>query len=247
MANDDFSEPPRRADSKNPIFIFGRFLCLGHLQGLGVNLGRIFGVPSIEPFLGEGGGLARGLYRPRPPQLKARPPKCRCHRRSQGSPEMHVRTAALPRCPVRPIPSCPPRAQVVECVMELGRVRKMIESAIHQQPDLSILLGKGMPVSTYGQAIAEGRGGGGGRNVLERPYAVGGGGVPPPGRPPPPLPMFGADSQDFASAPSVPRGFTLQNLRPAFGGDHRGTLGGAPPPPIPIHPCRTPLPPLPPF
>ena len=25
MANDDFSEPPRRADSKNPVFIFADF------------------------------------------------------------------------------------------------------------------------------------------------------------------------------------------------------------------------------
>ena len=55
MANDDFSEPPRRADSKNPIFIFGGFLGLGHLRGPGVSLGRILGVLSIEPFLGEGG------------------------------------------------------------------------------------------------------------------------------------------------------------------------------------------------
>ena len=38
--------------------------------------------------------------------------------------------------------------------------------------------------------------------------------------------MFEADSQNFASAPSVPRRFTLQNVRPLFGGDHRGTLGG---------------------
>ena len=74
------------------------------------------------------------------------------------------------------------------------------------------------------------------RDVLERPYAAGGG-VRPPG-PPPPLPMFEADSQNFASVPSVPRGFTLQILRRAFGGDHRGTLGGGgvpanPPPPQP--------------
>ena len=34
------------------------------------------GVPSIEPFFGGGGGLARGLYRPPPPtQLKARLPQ----------------------------------------------------------------------------------------------------------------------------------------------------------------------------
>ena len=51
-ANDNFSEPPRRADSKNPIFIFGRFLGLGRLRGPGVSLVRILGVPSIEPFWG---------------------------------------------------------------------------------------------------------------------------------------------------------------------------------------------------
>ena len=66
-----------------------------------------------------------------------------------------------------------------------------------------------------------------------------GGYPPPPLRPPPPpLPMFEADSQNFASAPSVPRGFTLQNFRPPFGGGHRGILGGGggpsqPPPPSP--------------
>ena len=46
------------------------------------------------------------------------------------------------------------------------------------------------------------------------------------GRTPPPPPMFETDSQTFASAPLVPRGFTLKVFRPAFGGDHRGTLGG---------------------
>ena len=68
MANDDFSEPPRRPDSKNPIFFFSRFLGLGHLQGLGIRLSRILGVLSIEPFVGEGGGPARGLYPPPPPR-----------------------------------------------------------------------------------------------------------------------------------------------------------------------------------
>ena len=58
-------------DSKDPIFIFCRFFGPGHLRGPGVSLGRILGVLSIEPFLGEGGGLARGLYRPPPPQLQA--------------------------------------------------------------------------------------------------------------------------------------------------------------------------------
>ena len=45
------------------------------------------------------------------------------------------------------------------------------------------------------------------------------GGTPPPRppSPPPPLPMFGADSQNFASAP---RGLKQKIFRPAFGGDH---------------------------
>ena len=70
-----------------------------------------------------------------------------------------------------------------------------------------------------------------GKDVIEWLTTVG----PPP---PPPLPMFEADSQVFALAPSVPRGFTLQNFRPAFGGDHRGTIEGRgvrpkpPPPPL---------------
>ena len=71
------------------------------------------------------------------------------------------------------------------------------------------------------------------RNVLEQPYTVGGGGGSPPGPhppppprppPPPPLPMFEADSQNFALALS--RGFKLKHFGPAFGGDHKGTLGG---------------------
>ena len=44
MPNDDFSEPPRRADSKNPIFnSFCRISGPGHRRGLGVSLGRIVG------------------------------------------------------------------------------------------------------------------------------------------------------------------------------------------------------------
>ena len=43
MANDDFSEPPRRADSKNPIFIFflAEVWVRVTLGAPGVNLGRI--------------------------------------------------------------------------------------------------------------------------------------------------------------------------------------------------------------
>ena len=68
MANDDVSEPPRRADSKNPIFFFCRFWGLGHLQDPGIRLGRILGGLSIEPFLGEGGGSSRRALLTPPPQ-----------------------------------------------------------------------------------------------------------------------------------------------------------------------------------
>ena len=62
MANDDFSEPPRRADSKSPVFIFFcQFSVWVTSEARGVSLGRILGVLSIEPFWG-GGGLAKGLY-----------------------------------------------------------------------------------------------------------------------------------------------------------------------------------------
>ena len=51
---------------------------------------------------------------------------------------------------------------------------------------------------------------------------------------PPPLPMFEGDSQIFASAP---RGFMLKIFRPAFGGDHQGTIGGGSQPnPLPLRP-----------
>ena len=100
-------------------------------------------------------------------------------------------------------------------------------------------------------------------DVLERPYTAGGGVYPPPpytpppppllirSHTPPPLPMFAADSQNFASAPSVPRGFKLQKVWPAFSGDHRGRKGSQPNPlpPLRIHRWgwpsrRAPLPPL---
>ena len=67
MANDDFSERPRRADSKNLIFIFSRILRPGHPRGPGVSLGRILGGLSIEPFLRMGGSSPRGCIDPRKP------------------------------------------------------------------------------------------------------------------------------------------------------------------------------------
>ena len=56
--------------------------------------------------------------------------------------------------------------------------------------------------------------------------------------PPPPLPILEADSQFFALAPSVPRGFKLQTFRPTFGGDHRGPWeeGGPSQTPLPFRP-----------
>ena len=59
-------------------FFFCRFSGPSHLRGPGVSLGRIFGGPSIELFLGWGvGSSQRGLYRlpPPPPELKTRPPQ----------------------------------------------------------------------------------------------------------------------------------------------------------------------------
>ena len=73
MANDDFSEPPRRTDSKNLSFIFFRLLGPRHHRGPGVSLGRILGVMSIEPFFWVG-ACSQGAVSTAP-TLKARPPK----------------------------------------------------------------------------------------------------------------------------------------------------------------------------
>ena len=71
-----------------------------------------------------------------------------------------------------------------------------------------------------------------------------GGLTPPPSRapspPPPPLPMCEADSQYFASAPSVPSGFKLQNFRPGTIGGPREEGDSQPNPP----PLQNPLPPF---
>ena len=61
MANDGFSEPPRHADSKIPVFAkFWVRVTSGPGGSVSVGMG---GGRSIEPL---GGGLARGLYRPPP-------------------------------------------------------------------------------------------------------------------------------------------------------------------------------------
>ena len=72
MTKDDFSEPPGRADSTNPIFIFCRFLDLGHLPGPGVSLGGFFGGPiNCAPFLG--GGPSQGALSTPPPPIESPP------------------------------------------------------------------------------------------------------------------------------------------------------------------------------
>ena len=66
MANDDFSDPPQCADSKNPIFIFCRILG-GSPPGPGGSvLVGFWGASQL--------GLARGLYRPPPPPRVETPP-----------------------------------------------------------------------------------------------------------------------------------------------------------------------------
>ena len=90
------------------------------------------------------------------------------------------------------------------------------------------------------------------RDALERPYtAGGGGGTPPLPEPPPPLPIFEADSQNFALVPSVPRGFRPQISRqpsagtiggPGRGGSQPSTPSPPPSSPFLIHPSQPPPP-----
>ena len=112
--------------------------------------------------------------------------------------------------------------------------------ALHRNRILVLQWGVHRGYADSGAAVGRGRG----SDVLERPYTAGGGGggVTPPLPPPPPLPMFEADSQNFAS---VPRGLKLKICLPAFGGDHRGTQGGGVSQPTPPPPLQTPPPPPP--
>ena len=70
MANDDFSEPPRCADSKNPISFFPDFWVWVISKAWGSDSVGFWGSCQLSPFLGEGGGPAGGLYRPPPPPPK---------------------------------------------------------------------------------------------------------------------------------------------------------------------------------
>ena len=87
------------------------------------------------------------------------------------------------------------------------------------------------------------RGGGGGSDVLEGPHTVGGRGVPPP---PALLPFqcLRLTAKSLLWRLRCQEDLSFKSSRPAFGGDHRGTLGGvggvpAKPPP-PALPLQTP-------
>ena len=157
--------------------------------------------------------------------------------------------AHLPDCPFASAPSREPQAQTPPAPTLKGTLRPLRHSALRwsglprSMSQWSVATDP-PPPTDHCPCLRDV-----GSDVLERPYTAGGGGAPPPldPPPPPPLPMFEAGSQSFASAPSVPRGFTLQNFWPAFGGDHRGTLGGGgvptkpPSPPPPSDPPSHPL------
>ena len=65
MANDDFSEPPGRAHSKNPIFIFADFWVWVTSEARGSVSVGFWGSCRLCPF-GRGQGAAGGLHRPPP-------------------------------------------------------------------------------------------------------------------------------------------------------------------------------------
>ena len=74
-ALDDFSEPPRRAGSQTPIFIFCRILGPGHLRGRRRSVSVGFcGSRQLTLFWGRGSSQrAVSKAPPPPPKLKARP------------------------------------------------------------------------------------------------------------------------------------------------------------------------------
>ena len=86
-----FLNPLDALISKIPFpFFFCRIFGPGHLRGLGVSLGRIFGGPSIEPFLGEGVFSQRAVSNPPPPPET----RCACDTGAYASP---VSVASWPR------------------------------------------------------------------------------------------------------------------------------------------------------
>ena len=74
-----FLNPPRRADSRHPIFFcfFPEIRVLATSGARGVSLDTILGGLSIEPFFGRGGGSQRAVLTPPPPPRKLRPTNAR--------------------------------------------------------------------------------------------------------------------------------------------------------------------------
>ena len=67
MANDDFSEPPRRADSKNAVFIFfADFWVWVTSEARGSVLVGFWGARQLSPFFGGGGSSQGALLTPAP-------------------------------------------------------------------------------------------------------------------------------------------------------------------------------------
>ena len=75
MANDDFSEPPRRADPKNPIFSFSDFWVWVTSEAQGSVSVGFWGSCQLSPFWRGGGCGRRALSTPPPPETKTRPPR----------------------------------------------------------------------------------------------------------------------------------------------------------------------------
>ena len=108
MANDDFAEPPRRADSKNPIFFFSANFESRSPPGTRGSVGRILGGMAIEPFgVGGGGASHRAVSTPPPFSLKLRPPKRNLTAVAAG-PKWDSTQALAPPCHVALAPPHPP-------------------------------------------------------------------------------------------------------------------------------------------
>ena len=74
MVNDDFSEPPRCADSKNPISFFAEFGVRVHSEAQrSVSVGFL-GARQWSP-LSWGGPSQKSLSTPPPPEAKAQLPR----------------------------------------------------------------------------------------------------------------------------------------------------------------------------
>ena len=99
-------------------------------------------------------------------------------------------------------------------VLRVLRVPQVMSSGFIVPQDKSIVWRGPMVMGAVNQVCGWGRGQGCIRTAVQRRRRGG----TPPWDPLPPLPMVEADSQNIASGPSVPRGFTLQKFWPAFGG-----------------------------